>query len=350
MSYFDEMLKVADNTYGSKVSDGVEAGDVESFIDTGSYILNGLLSGSIYGGLPSNKITAFAGESATGKTFFVLGCVRQFLSDNPSGGVIYFESESALTKDMIESRGIDSSRMIILPVATVQEFRTQATKILEKHLEESEKDRPPMMICLDSLGNLSTSKEMEDVSDGKDTRDMTRAQMVKGTFRVLTLLGGKAKVPLVVTNHTYDQIGTLFPQKIMGGGTGLHYAASSIIFLSKKKEKDGTEVIGNVIHCRNYKSRLTKENKMIDVLLTYNEGLNRYYGLAELGEKYGIFKKVSTRLEMPDGEKVFLKSILKKPDKYFTKEILDRIDAAAHQEVLYGQIGIDEVTEEENGE
>ena len=350
MSYFDEMLKVADNTYGSKVSDGVEAGDVKSFIDTGSYILNGLLSGSIYGGLPSNKITAFAGESATGKTFFVLGCVRQFLSDNPSGGVIYFESESALTKDMIESRGIDSSRMIILPVATVQEFRTQATKILEKHLEESEKDRPPMMICLDSLGNLSTSKEMEDVSDGKDTRDMTRAQMVKGTFRVLTLLGGKAKVPLVVTNHTYDQIGTLFPQKIMGGGTGLHYAASSIIFLSKKKEKDGTEVIGNVIHCRNYKSRLTKENKMIDVLLTYNEGLNRYYGLAELGEKYGIFKKVSTRLEMPDGEKVFLKSILKKPDKYFTKEILDRIDAAAHKEFLYGQIGIDEVTEEENGE
>ena len=350
MSYFDEMLKVADNTYGSKVSDGVEAGDVESVIDTGSYILNGLLSGSINRGLPSNKITAFAGESATGKTFFVLGCVRQFLSDNPSGGVIYFESESALTKDMIESRGIDSSRMIILPVATVQEFRTQATKILEKHLEESEKDRPPMMICLDSLGNLSTSKEMEDVSDGKDTRDMTRAQMVKGTFRVLTLLGGKAKVPLVVTNHTYDQIGTLFPQKIMGGGTGLHYAASSIIFLSKKKEKDGTEVIGNVIHCRNYKSRLTKENKMIDVLLTYNEGLNRYYGLAELGEKYGIFKKVSTRLEMPDGDKVFLKSILKKPDKYFTKEILDRIDAAAHKEFLYGQIGIDEVTEEENGE
>ena len=134
--YFGEMLQVAKNEFGSKVSDGVEAGDVESFIDTGSYILNGLLSGSIYGGLPSNKITAFAGESSTGKTFIVLGCVRQFLSDNPTGGVIYFESESALTKEMIESRGIDSTRMIILPVATVQEFRTQATKILEKHLEE----------------------------------------------------------------------------------------------------------------------------------------------------------------------------------------------------------------------
>jgi len=131
MSYFGEMLKVANNEYGAVVSDGVEAGDVESFIDTGSYILNAQLSGSIYGGLPSNKITAFAGESSTGKTFFVLGCVRQFLADNPTGGVIYFESESAITRDMIESRGIDSKRMIILPVATVQEFRTQATKILK---------------------------------------------------------------------------------------------------------------------------------------------------------------------------------------------------------------------------
>ena len=336
MSYFDEMLKVANNTYGSKVSDGVEAGDVESFIDTGSYILNGLLSGSIYGGLPSNKITAFAGESSTGKTFFVLGCVRQFLADNPSGGVIYFESESALTRQMIESRGIDSKRMIILPVATVQEFRTQATKILEKHLEESEKDRPPMMLCLDSLGNLSTSKEMEDVSDGKETRDMTRAQMVKGTFRVLTLLGGKAKVPLVVTNHTYDQIGTLFPQKIMGGGTGLHYAASSIVFLSKKKEKDGTEVIGNIVHCRNFKSRLTKENKMIDVLLTYKEGLNRYYGLAELAEKYGIFKKVSTRIELPTGKTAFEKSINNDPEKYFTDDVMKQLEVAVAKEFKYG--------------
>ena len=335
--YFGEMLKVADNTYGSKVSDGVEAGDVESFIDTGSYILNAQLSGSIYGGLPSNKITAFAGESSTGKTFFVLGCVRQFLADNPTGGVIYFESESALTKDMIEMRGIDSKRMVILPVATVQEFRTQATKILEKHLEEPEKDRPPMMMCLDSLGNLSTTKEMEDIGEGKDTRDMTRAQMVKGTFRVLTLLGGKAKVPLVVTNHTYDQIGTMFPQKIMGGGTGLHYVASSIVFLSKKKEKDGTEVIGQIIHCRTYKSRLTKEHKMVDVLLTYKEGLNRYYGLAELAEKYEIFKKVSTRYELPDGSKQFGKTILNNPKTYFTEEVMHDLEIAAETEFKYAR-------------
>ena len=168
--------------------------------------------------------------------------------------------------------------------------------------------------------------------------------MVKGTFRVLTLLSGKAKVPFLVTNHTYDQVGSLFPQKVMGGGSGLHYAASSIIFLSKKKEKDGTEVIGNVIHCKTFKSRLTKENKMVDVLLTYKDGLNRYYGLAELAEKYGIIKKVSTRLEMPSGEKVFLKQMLREPEKYFTKELLDEIEKGIGSDFLYGQ---SEIIEEE---
>ena len=119
MSFLKEYIKEVGNEYAGLVSDGIEAGDVESFIDTGSYAFNALLSGSIYGGLASNKITAFAGESATGKTFFVLGIVNQFLQDNPTGGVLYFESESAITKQMIEQREIDTTRMVMLPVATI---------------------------------------------------------------------------------------------------------------------------------------------------------------------------------------------------------------------------------------
>ena len=236
MSFLKEIIKEIGNEYAGLVSDGVEAGDVESFIDTGSYAFNALLSGSIYGGLASNKITAFAGESATGKTFFVLGIVKQFLEDNPTGGVLYFESESAITKQMIEQREIDTSRMVMLPVATIQEFAHQVTKVLDKHL--ASEDRVPLMICLDSLGMLSTSKEVGDITDGKETKDMTRAALVKGTFRVLTLKASKAKVPVLITNHTYSQIGVMFPQQIMGGGTGLYYASSNIVFLSKRKEKD----------------------------------------------------------------------------------------------------------------
>ena len=333
MSYLKNLIKTTGNEFASIVKDGVQAADVSGYIDTGSYIFNALLSGSIYDGLPNNKITALAGESATGKTYFALGMCKQFLDDNPEAAVIYFESESAITKNMIEDRGIASSRIVIVPVTTVQEFRTQSIKILDQYI----KDKSDMKMCfvLDSLGMLSTTKEIEDTASGAETRDMTRAQLVKGAFRVLTLKLGRAGVPLIVTNHTYDEMG-LFARKVMGGGSGLKYAASSIIFLSKKKEKDGKDVIGNIIHCKNEKSRLTIENKMVDVVLRYESGLDRYYGLLELAIKYDIFKQTSTRVELPDGTTQFGKTINNNPEKYFTKEVLDQLNEAAKQEFLYG--------------
>jgi len=295
-----------------------------------------LLSGSIYKGLPGNKITALAGESATGKTFFLMGMIRQFLTDNPKGGVIFFESESAITSAMFEERGIDARRVTMLPVSTVEEFRTQAMNILKRIGDVPESERHPLLFCLDSLGQLSTSKEVSDVTEGNDKRDMTRAPMIKGAFRVLTIALGKLGIPMIVTNHTYDSIGSMFPTKELAGGSGLKYSADSIVFLSKRKEKDGTEVIGNVVHCRNYKSRLTKENKMVDVLLRYDTGLDRYYGLIDVAVDHGIFKKVSTRIELPDGSKQYAKTIMENPDKYFTKDILDQIDEACQKEFLYG--------------
>ena len=333
MSYLKNLVKATGNEFASVVEEGVQAADVSGYIDTGSYILNALLSGSIFDGLPNNKITALAGESATGKTFFALGICKQFLDDNPDSAVIYFESESAITKDMIESRGIDSSRIVIVPVTTVQEFRTQSIKIVDQYIEDQSDMK--MMFVLDSLGMLSTTKEIEDTAAGSETKDMTRAQLVKGAFRVLTLKLGKAGVPLVVTNHTYDEMG-LFAKKVMGGGSGLKYAASSIVFLSKKKEKDGKDVIGNIIHCRNEKSRLTVEHKMVDVLLHYESGLDRYYGLLDLALKYGIFKKNGTRVELPDGTTQFGKTINNEPEKYFTQEVLELINEAAKKEFLYG--------------
>ena len=333
MSYLKNLVKATGNEFASVVEEGVQAADVSGYIDTGSYILNALLSGSIFDGLPNNKITALAGESATGKTFFALGMCKQFLDDNPDSAVIYFESESAITKDMIESRGIDSSRIVIVPVTTVQEFRTQSIKIVDQYIEDQSDMK--MMFVLDSLGMLSTTKEIEDTAAGSETKDMTRAQLVKGAFRVLTLKLGKAGVPLVVTNHTYDEMG-LFAKKVMGGGSGLKYAASSIVFLSKKKEKDGKDVIGNIIHCRNEKSRLTVEHKMVDVLLHYESGLDRYYGLLDLALKYGIFKKNGTRVELPDGTTQFGKTINNEPYKYFTQEVLELINEAAKKEFLYG--------------
>ena len=333
MSFLQNIVKEIDNEYASLVSDGVAAGDTSNFINTGSYIFNALVSGSVYGGIPGNKITALAGESSTGKTYFCLGVVQHFLESNPDAGVIFFESESAISRDMIESRGIDSSRMMIVPVTTVQEFRTQAIRILDKYLAQTE--RKPLMFVLDSLGMLSTTKEIEDSEAGKETRDMTRAQVVKSIFRVLTLKLGKANVPLIVTNHTYDVVGSYIPTKEMGGGSGLKYAASTIIYLSKKKEKDQKEVIGNIIKAQAAKSRLSKENSVVETRLYYEKGLDKYYGLLELGEKYGVFKRVANRYEIGE-KKVYPKNIYENPEEYFTPEVLQALDECAKKEYSYG--------------
>ena len=335
-SFFTDIAKEIGNEYAGVVSDGVAAGDTSGFIDTGSYLFNAVVSGSIFGGVPSNKITALAGESSTGKTFFCLGIVLHFLESNPDAGVIYFESESAISKEMIEKRNIDSNRMYLVPVTTVQEFRQQAIKIVDKYLAQSEKERKPLMFVLDSLGMLSTTKEVDDTEQGKDTRDMTRAQVVKSIFRVLTLKLGKANVPMIVTNHTYDVVGAYVPMKEMGGGSGLKYAASSIIYLSKSKEKDGKDVVGNLIKCETKKSRFTKENSRIEARLFYDErGLDKYYGLLELGEKHGVFTRIGNRYKMGESN-LYPKSILADPEKYFTPEIMQALDESAQKEFSYG--------------
>jgi len=336
MGFLDTVIKESGNEFASVVSDGVAAGDITTFVDTGSYIFNALVSGSLFGGIPSNKVTALAGESSTGKTFFALSVVRNFLDSNPTGGVIYFESESAISREMIETRGIDSKRMIIMPVGTIEEFRTQACRILDKYMKEPKDERVPMLFVLDSLGMLSTSKEMEDVANDKQVRDMTKSQLIKGAFRVLTLKLGQAGVPMIVTNHTYDVIGSYVPTKEMGGGTGLKYAASTIIYLGKKKEKDGTEVVGNIIKCEAKKSRLTKEGSKVETRLYFDQrGLDRYYGLLELGEQYGVFQRKGNRIVVGESS-VYPSVILADPEKYFTEEVMAQLEEAAKQEFSYG--------------
>lgn len=318
------------------LDDALGAAEFTGYIDTGCYILNGLLSGSIYGGVPNNKVTAFAGEPATGKTFFALSIVKHFLDSDPNASVIYFDTEAAVTREMMQMRGIDTSRILLAEPDTIQKFRHQSLKMLSAYEEIAEDKRPPLLMVLDSMGMMSTTKELEDSSEGKDTRDMTKAQVIKATFRTLTLKLGKLKVPLILTNHVYDVIGSYVPMKTMSGGLGLKYSASTIVFLSKKKDKDGKDVVGNIIKAKLDKSRITRENAIAEMKLNYITGLDKYYGLLDLAEKHGIIKKVSTRYEMPDGTKVFAKTINEDPEKYFTPELLDQIDEAARQEFLYG--------------
>ena len=227
-------------------------------------------------------------------------------------------------------------RFVVINVVTIEEFRTKALKAVDKYLQMPTEDRKPCMFVLDSLGMLSTEKEIRDALDDKQVRDMTKSQLVKGVFRMLTLKLGQANVPLIVTNHTYDVIGAYVPTKEMGGGSGLKYAASTIIYLGKKKEKDGKEVIGNIVKAKTHKSRLSKENKQVDIRLYFDErGLDKYYGLLELGELGGLWKNVAGRYEM-NGKKIYAKEIYKNPEKYFTPEVMQALDEIAQKEYSYG--------------
>lgn len=216
--FFRSLVEELKDEDVSIASDGQSSAEFTSFIDTGCYMLNALISGSIFGGMPDNKVLVLAGESSTGKTYVALGIVSNFLKQFPEGGVIYYDTESAITEKMMRDRGIDSSRVIIGEPSTLQDFRTKALKFLETYA--GRKDRPPVLMVLDSLGMLSSSKEMQDTAEGKDTKDMTKAQLIRGIFRVLRLKMAKLHVPMIVTGHTYAAVGCMIGETLvkMSGG------------------------------------------------------------------------------------------------------------------------------------
>jgi RecA/RadA recombinase len=330
MTFLNDFITDIGGEYSSLAS---EIQENETFVDTGSFIFNALVSGSLYGGVSGNKITAIAGESSTGKTFFALAVVKNFLDHHPSGSCIYFDTESAITKSLLDSRGIDTTRVAVVNVVTIEEFRSTALKAVDMY--QKQKKTEPMIFVLDSLGMLSSSKEITDVMDGKETRDMTKPQLIKGAFRMLTLKLGQANIPMIVTNHTYATMSIYTPQE-MSGGSGLKYASSTIIMLSKSKEKDGTEVVGNIIKAKTHKSRLSKENQEVTIRLYYDErGLDRYYGLPELAAAAGIWTKTAGRFEI-NGKKYYEKDILKDPDKFFTPEVMEQLEAVANGTFRYG--------------
>lgn len=334
MSFLSKLVKELDDENTSIMSEGLGSAEFSGFIDSGCYMLNAVLSGSLFGGLPNNKVTMFAGEPSAGKTYLTLDIVKSFLASDKDAAVIYYDTEGAVTEKMMASRGIDTSRVVISEPETIQDFKTNALKTLD--LYEKENDKTPLLFVLDSLGQLPTNKEMEDSLAGNDTRDMTRAQAIKSAFRTITLKLARNRVPMIVTNHVYDAVGSYIPTKNISGGSGAQYAASQIALLSKRKDKDGTEVVGNLIKVKMHKSRLSIENKEVELELNYKTGLNPYYGLLEYAEKYGLITKLNLRSYEVDGVKKTGTEIRENPESVFTKEFLEKMEAHIKKDFSYG--------------
>lgn len=332
-SFFRDLIDKFDDT--SIAADGKAVSEFNGFIDTGSYMLNALVSTSIFGGVPNNKITILSGESATGKTFFALGVVKAFLDSNPSAGVLYYDTEAAVNRSMLEERAIDSERIIFAHVSYLEQLKQHLFKFLKKYKDHE--DKPPLMVIIDSISMLPSQKELTDTENEEVKANVgSNAKIIKGMFRELRQLLAECKVPLICTAHVYSSIGAYVPTKEMSGGSGPRYAADTILFLSKKKEKEGKDVVGNFITIKNEKNRLARENAMTEVRLSYSTGLDRYHGLLEFGEARGIFKRSGPRYELPDGRKLFSKDIYENPTDHFTSEILERIDEESKKVFSYG--------------
>lgn len=336
--FFDQMIETMNNPWASKVIDGI-CTEITGYYDTGSLILNGLISGSLKKGFPKGRITVLAGPESTAKTFILLETMTRFLNQEPRGRIILFETESALTKQMFLDHGADVSRIVHAPVDIVEDIRTQLSRFLTRYLENDDANKIPIFSAIDSLGNPATTEERKHAEDGVNKADLKRAQVIRSLFRVVTVRLGIAQIPMVCTNHTYADTMNPYGGTKQSGGGGVKYNNSTSIFLSKKKSKEGDDVVGSIIHCKSEKARLSKENTSCDIAIRYDTGLQRYYGLSALAIKYGIFEKVGKKIKLPDGTLLFETSELNRyPEKYYDDAMIDILEEAAKKEFNYGVV------------
>ena len=229
-----ELRKI--NPFGDVISKS-DFSKITEWIDTGNFHLNAVFSGDLFGGIPNNRTICLAGDSGTGKTFLLLNMVAQ--AQKMGYYIIYYDTEGAVDVDNIKSFGVDPDQFDHQPVSDIAKFRTSITTVVKQLMEAKEKGSklPKIMICLDSLGMLATTKEIDDAISGNTAADMTRAKTIRSLFRIITSDLTGLGIPFIFTNHTYASTG-MFPTVNLSGGGGLIYSASVILALSKAQIKE----------------------------------------------------------------------------------------------------------------
>lgn len=338
-SPFLKLLKKSNPDYDGPIT-------TKGFLDTGSYILNAACSTSIYGGIPNNRITAVHSKAGVGKTYIAMSAVKALLDADPESCALYYDTEYAINEEFLVRRGIDPDRCLVDQPAHIEEFKLRSLNFLTNYMELPEEKRMKMILVLDSLGMLPSMKEAADSEDEKKqgTKDMTKQQGVRSLFRTITQKLGKGDIPFFICAHSYTDVMSYgAPQKMSGGG-GLEYAAGLILGIGKKKDKEEKTIAGkkvtlhtgSILTVKVDKSRFSREGRTCEVRLHFEKGLDRYYGLLPLAAQYGIFKKVQGGYELPDGTKASEKDINDDGAKYYTEEILKRLDEAAKKHFSLG--------------
>lgn len=365
-NFLKQMIKETKNEYASVASEGTVY-DTVSYIDLGNYLLNKQAGGDMFKGIAGNTCCCFAGEEGVGKTYLVLGIIHSFLENNPEGVVALFESEGAVKKSSLEERNIDTSRVSLYPIGTIEDFKFQCNKIIDSYGEIKKEERFPLLIALDSLGMLSNNKELADTVEGEEKADMgAHAKRIKATFRIIRQKLAKYNIPLFLTNHIFADPSSFTHNKVLAGGSGIKYASDSIFVLTKKKIKQGEEAFedgGIAVTCTASKMRETRPFTQIPFVINFTKGVTRYSGLFDFCLDNGFIVKQGMQYSfIPEidetGNKFFKKTALSNPESIFTEEIVKKINSATDPIFKFGESvervnsesgsEVDEETETEN--
>jgi RecA/RadA recombinase len=333
----------------------------KKFISTGVYLLDAALSSRLLnGGVQTNRITCFAGESGTGKSFLAYSVAKN--AQKAGYGIVYVDTEYSVELDEINKFGIDPDpeKFILIRSNKVEDINITLSQLLDNLKEEKIKgsEIQPLMIVLDSIGQMASNKEKADLLKGDIKQDMTKAKAIGSLFRSINSDLGFLEIPMIVCNHTY-LTQDLFPQEVLKGGRSLVYSASVIGMMSKSKLKTGEEddmdlgQSGISVLFKTAKNRLAKPKK-IRFDISFNHGMNPYTGLdafcrPEYFDQIGIAqgkaevdKKTGEMTFTPGGIRWYIshldKSVTTKnlfTSEVFTPEVLKKMEPIVNDYFKY---------------
>lgn len=331
---------------------------VNGFIDTGSYALNAILSGSLYGGIPKGRITGLCGPAGCGKTLILNKVIANAQKEDPQVWGVVWDSENAFEPEMARNVGADPDRIKHCPVESVEDCRNEICVFLDK-IAANKSLYGKFIIGIDSLANLASSKELADAAAGKAATDMgLRAKSLKSMMRTLTYKCAKTNTTLVFTNHVYDDPAALFPSlvKNQSGGKGPVYLSSLVVQLAVKREKeeqkDKEKIIAIANKVKGVTMRaLTTKNRFIppfletELYLNFKSGLFKYSGLLDMAVAYKLIIQTGATYQLPDGKKLGFYKSWKNDDSLWTEKILPPLDKIIKEEFVYSRNDVNDEPE-----
>ena len=280
---------------------GIGFNDPTDWVSTGNFALNYLVSGDFNKGVPLGKVTVFAGESGSGKSYF---CSANIVKAAQEQGifVVLIDSENALDEAWLQALDVDTSedKLLKLNMSMIDDVAKTVSEFMKEYREMPEEERPKVLFVIDSLGMLLTPTDVDQFQKG----DMGRkpkalTALVRNTVNMI----GSYNVGMVCTNHTYASQDMFDPDDKISGGQGFVYASSIVVAIKKLKLKtdaDGnktSQVHGIRAACKVMKTRYNKPFESVQVEIPYETGMDPHSGLIELFEARGYLKKSGNRLE-----------------------------------------------------